>query len=218
MSHDNNGVEAGGLAGLTRRFLGAWGSMSLLSSSINMSRHDPITLRPIREDDLDAVLRVQAACYPPVMQEAADVVRARIRAAGATSFVADSGGAVRAYVFAYRSSKGAVTPLDAPFEVQEAGDTLYIHDLSVAPDAAGQGLARQLVERLLALAGAQGLGHCALVSVQDSQRFWERLGFREAACGDAAARQALASYPPVALYMCRGVGRGTPHPGSSSLL
>ena len=202
MSHDNNGVEAGGLAGLTRRFLGAWGSMSLLSSSINMSRHDPITLRPIREDDLDAVLRVQAACYPPVMQEAADVVRARIRA----------------YVFAYRSGKGAVTPLDAPFEVQEAGDTLYIHDLSVAPDAAGQGLARQLVERLLALAGAQGLGHCALVSVQDSQRFWERLGFREAACGDAAARQALASYPPVALYMCRGVGRGTPHPGSSSLL
>lgn len=218
MPYGNNGAEAGGPAGLTRRFLRAWGSMSLLFSSINMSRHDPITLRTIREDDLDAVLRVQAACYPPVMQEAADVVRARIRAAGATSFIAESSGAVRAYVFAYRSGRGAVTPLDALFEVQEAGDTLYIHDLSVAPDAAGQGLARQLVERLLALARAQGLGHCALVSVQDSQRFWERLGFREAACGDAAARLALASYPPVALYMCRAAGRGTPHRDGSSLL
>ena len=183
-----------------------------------MSRHDPITLRSIREDDLDAVLRVQAACYPPVMQEAADVVRARIHAAGATSFVAESGGAVHAYVFAYRSSKGAVTPLDALFEVQEAGDTLYIHDLSVAPAAAGQGLARTLVERLLALAREQGLDHCALVSVQDSQRFWERLGFRETACGDAAARLALASYPPVALYMCRAAARGAAHPESASLL
>ncbi|MFC3457997.1 GNAT family N-acetyltransferase [Massilia haematophila] len=171
-----------------------------------MSRHDPITLRSIREDDLDAVLRVQAACYPPVMQEAADVVRSRIRAAGATSFVAESGGVVCAYVFAYRSSKGAVTPLDAPFAVQEAGDTLYIHDLSVAPAAAGQGLARRLAERLQALAREQRMAHCALVSVQDSQRFWERLGFRAAACGDDAARLALASYPPVALYMCRSDG------------
>ncbi len=171
-----------------------------------MSRHDPILLRSIREDDLEAVLAVQAACYPPVMQEAAEVVRSRIRAAGATSFVAESGGAVCAYVFAYRSGKGVVTPLDARFEVQEAGDTLYIHDLSVSPAAAGQGLARKLVERLLALARGQGLDHCALVSVQDSQRFWERLGFREAACGDTAAQLALASYPPVAVYMVCATG------------
>jgi GNAT superfamily N-acetyltransferase len=31
------------------------------------------TLRAMREDDLDAVLAVQAACYPPAMQEAAAV-------------------------------------------------------------------------------------------------------------------------------------------------
>lgn len=171
-----------------------------------MSRHDSILLRSIREDDLDAVLAVQAACYPPVMQEAGEVVRSRIRAAFGSSFVAECAGQVLAYVFAYRSTRGAVTPLDAPFEVAGAGDTLYIHDLSVSPAAAGRGLARRLVERLLALAHEQGLGHCALVSVQDSQRFWERLGFREAACGDDAARLALASYPPVAVYMAWAAG------------
>lgn len=171
-----------------------------------MSRHDPILLRSIREDDLDAVLAVQAACYPPAMQEAGEVVRSRIRAAGATSFVAECGGTVCGYVFAYRSSQGAVTPLDAHFEVREEGDTLYIHDLSVSPAAAGQGLARRLVERLQALAREQGLACCALVSVQDSQRFWERLGFRETACADEPARLALASYPPVAVYMRRALG------------
>lgn len=167
-----------------------------------MSRHSLATLRSIRDTDLDAVLHVQAACYPPAMQEAAPVVRARIRAAADTSFVAEVDGQVAAYVFAYRSSRGAVTPLDAPFEVLVDGDTLYIHDLSVAPAAAGQGLARRLVERLRALARERGLAQCALVSVQDSRAFWERLGFCEAACAGEAGRLALATYPPVALYMC----------------
>ncbi len=170
-----------------------------------MTRHPPsILLRPIRESDLDAVLGVQAACYPPAMQEAAQVVLSRLHAAGDTSFVAESEGRVCAYVFAYRSTRGAVTPLDAPFEVAADGDTLYIHDLSVAPDAAGRGLARLLVERLQALAHEHGLGNCALVSVQSSQVFWERLGFREADCGGAEARRALATYPPVARYMRSG--------------
>jgi len=181
-------------------------SMVFLFPSITMSLHDPINLRSIREDDLDAVLAVQAACYPPVMQEASEVVRSRIRAAGATSFVAECGGKVCAYVFAYRSSQGAVTPLDAHFAVLEEGDTLYIHDLSVSPAVAGRGLARQLVERLQRLAREEGLGYCALVSVQDSQRFWARLGFRETVCADEPARLALASYPPVALYMCCALG------------
>ena len=187
-----------------------------------MSRHDPIILRTIREADLDAILSVQAACYPPAMQEASAVVRSRIRAAGDTSFVAECAGQVCAYVFAYRSSRGAVTPLDACFDVAREGDTLYIHDLSVAPAAAGRGLARSLVERLQALARARGMAHCALVSVQDSRGFWERLGFRETACAGDAARLALASYPPPALYMCSAVcggdGRAAAHPERSSLL
>lgn len=167
-----------------------------------MSRDSLATLRPIRETDLDAVLRVQAACYPPRMRESPEVVRSRIHAAAGTSLIVETDGEVAGYVFAYRSTRGAVTPLDAPFEVAIDGDTLYIHDLSVAPAAAGQGLARRLVEWLRALAREQGLAQCALVSVQGSRAFWERLGFRVSACGGEADRLALASYPPVALYMC----------------
>jgi len=171
-----------------------------------MTTPAPILIRPIREDDLDAVLAVQAACYPPAMQEPRAIVLARMQAAGGTTLVAMRDGALCGYAFAYRSAAGAVTPLGAVFEVDEGGDTLYIHDLSVAPAAAGLGIARRLAERLQMLAAGMGLGRCALVSVQDSQPFWERLGFVERACGDEGARMALASYPAVAVYMCSDPG------------
>lgn len=167
-----------------------------------MTTRAPILIRAIREDDLDAVLRVQAACYPPAMQEPRDVVLSRLRATGDTTLVAVHGGVVCAYVFAYRSAAGAVTPLDAIFDIKNDGDTIYIHDLSVAPAAAGLGIARQLVDRLRLLAAGAGLRQCALVSVQDSRAFWERLGFAERLCVGDSAREALASYPSVAVYMC----------------
>jgi ribosomal protein S18 acetylase RimI-like enzyme len=165
-------------------------------------------LRPVCAADLDAVLRVQAACYPPAMQEARDVVRARIEAAGSTSIVAvhQDGAAsdcVIGYVFAYRSRLGVVTPLGAGFEVDPVGDTLYLHDLAVAPAAAGGGLARRLAARLLAQARESQSAWCALVSVQDSRGFWERLGYRAAGCDGDDARAALATYPVPALYMVR---------------
>jgi ribosomal protein S18 acetylase RimI-like enzyme len=193
-------------------------------------------VRAMREDDLAAVLAVQAACYPPAMQEAAAVLLARLRAAPATTLVACCGGAdagadaganagagahadaadtadtaaaahaaaaVCAYVFAYPSLPGRVTPLGAPFALPAAPDTLYLHDLAVAPQALGRGLARRLAAALLAPAAALGLRQAALVSVQDSRQFWEGLGYREAHGRPRCA--ALATYPADAVYMTRAL-------------
>jgi len=154
------------------------------------------------EGDLDAVLAVQAACYPPSMQEPADIVLARLRAARDSCLVACDGEGVCAYVFAYASRRGAVTPLDAAFQPAADADTLYIHDLAVAPRALGQGLARRLAGGLLEHGQSRGLTWSALVAVQDSRRFWEGLGFavHGLASGGQGAR-ALLSYPDGALYM-----------------
>jgi len=151
------------------------------------------------EADLDAVLAVQAACYPPAMQEAADVVRARLRASPGTVLVARDDDGVCAYLFAYPSRLGKVTPLGGAFAVSTEPDTLYLHDLAVAPRAAGQGVARRLVARLHEDAAGRGLRHAALVSVQDSLAFWESLGYVAAAGDDAA----LATYPGAAHYMTK---------------
>lgn len=161
------------------------------------------TLRPMAPADLDAVLAVQAACYPPPMQEAADVILARLRASPDTVLVAEDAGGVCAYLFAYPSVLGKVTPLDVAFAVPHAPDTLYLHDLAVAPRAAGGGLARRLVGHLLEAARRGGRRHSALVAVQDSAAFWA--GFGYAPHAGAVDDAALASYPPGAAYLSRSL-------------
>lgn len=151
--------------------------------------------------DLDAVMEVQAACYPPAMQEARAIVAARLQSSAATCAVASDAGGVCGYLFAYPSRLGAVTGLGAVFDPASDPDTLYLHDLSVAPRAHGAGLARALVGRLLDTGRAQGLHHAALVSVQDSARFWAGFGFQVSPAPDA--QTGLATYPGGAIYMTR---------------
>ncbi|MFC5546900.1 GNAT family N-acetyltransferase [Massilia aerilata] len=161
----------------------------------------------MREADLHAVLAVQAACYPPAMREAAGVVLARLRTAPGTVLVACDAEGVCAYLFAYHSRLGAVTPLGAGFDAAPDADTLYLHDLAVAPRALGQGLARRLVASLLEANAA--LPWAALVAVQDSRRFWEGQGFAVREAGEGGARR-LATYPGGAIYMARGADRPAP--------
>jgi ribosomal protein S18 acetylase RimI-like enzyme len=163
-----------------------------------------LKLRPIGAHDLAGVMRIQAECYPPSMQEPEDVVLSRIDAAGHTSLVAHAeNGAACAYVFAYPGRLGSVTELNRRFTLPFDADALYIHDLAVPETAAGQGLARKLVARLFTLASERRLAHAALVSVQNSQAFWERLGFAVTPARDANSLAALASYPGGACYMTR---------------
>jgi len=159
-----------------------------------------ITIRPMRRADLEAVLRVQAACYPPAMQEAPAILDARLAAAPATCLAACDAHGVCGYLFAYPSRLGRVTDLGAPFAVAPDADTLYLHDLAVDPRALGRGLARTLVGNMLERGRGLGLAHAALVSVQDSTRFWSGLGFAVQATNDPG----LLTYPPGAVYMARG--------------
>jgi predicted N-acetyltransferase YhbS len=163
----------------------------------------PMMLRPMTEQDLDGVLAVQAACYPPAMQEPAAVVLARLRAAPGTALVAGDPRGICAYVFAYPSKLGRITPLNAGFAPAADADTLYVHDLAVHPRAHGQGLGRRLAQTLLGAARGLGLAHGALVAVLDARPFWENLGFSETAPGQGA--QALSTYPGRAVYMCRRI-------------
>jgi ribosomal protein S18 acetylase RimI-like enzyme len=160
------------------------------------------------EQDLDAVLAVQAACYPPSMREAADVVLARLRAAPATTLVLPDAAGICAYVFGYPSRLGRITPLNAGFAPAPDPDTLYVHDLAVRPRAHGRGLGRRLARRLLGAGRAQGLRHGALVAVLDARPFWESLGFSTVPeiPGAGQGGEALASYPGEAVYMSRLLG------------
>ena len=151
--------------------------------------------------DLPALLDIQRACYPGGFLESAATFTQRLQSPGNLSCAAEKGGVVCAYLAAYRSRRGKVTPLDGGFDTVAQADTLYLHDLAVAPHATGQGLAQRLVAHLWARAADEGLVASALVSVQGSQPFWERLGYRVQTLDDPVQQQNLATYGADACYM-----------------
>lgn len=164
-----------------------------------------MTPRPLTLHDLPGLLAVQLACYGAGFVESAEVFARRIASPAQCSLVLDDGARVGAYLAAYDSCLGKVTPLHGDFEAVDAPDTLYLHDMAVLPDLAGRGLARALLEPLWRQAGARGLRRSALVSVQGSQGFWERQGYAVHTLADTLQRQRLAAYGEGAVYMVRAL-------------
>ncbi len=164
-----------------------------------------MTPRPLTVDDLPGLLDVQRACYGDEYVESAEVFTRRLASPAQCSLVLEDGGRVCAYLAAYDSVLGKVTPLHGDFEVVPQPDTLYLHDMAVLPQLAGRGLARALLDPLWRQAQARGLRQSALVSVQGSQGFWERHGYAAQPLHDAAQRQRLAAYGAGAVYMVRGL-------------
>lgn len=160
-------------------------------------------VRPLAVQDLPGLLAVQLACYGAGFVESREVFAARLASPANCSLVLERAGVVCAYLAAYRSLRGKVTPLHGGFEAVPQPDTLYLHDMAVLPGCAGQGLARALLQPMWKEAKARGLRHTALVSVQGSQAYWERQGYAVQALADAAQRERLASYGGGAVYMVR---------------
>lgn len=152
---------------------------------------------------LDAVMQIQLQRYPADMQEDRERIAARLQGSPAQCWVAEDRDGTCGYLFAYLSRRGRVTPLNGDFQPHAEPDCLYLHDLAVAPRAAGRRVAQQLVAHGLQHAALKALPCSALVSVQHSSGFWERLGYRCAATADAQQAEHLASYPGQAHYMER---------------
>ncbi|MFN3377275.1 MAG: GNAT family N-acetyltransferase [Burkholderiaceae bacterium] len=161
------------------------------------------TVRPLTATDLPGLLAVQHACYGEGYLEPAEVFARRIACPVQCSQVAVAQGVVVAYLAAYRSRRGKVTPLHGDFEATTHPDTLYLHDMAVHPEWAGRGLARALLAPVWKLAQHEGLAHSSLVSVQGSEAYWARQGFAVVALTDVQQQQRLAGYGPEAVYMER---------------
>jgi len=155
-------------------------------------------VRAMSDRDIPAVMRIQSECYPEPMCESEAVFRARLALAPATCWIwSGHRQGAGAYLFSYPSSNGAVTALDHPFKIPAAPDCLYLHDLAVAPGAAGRRAANALAAAAQEKARADGLRWSALVSVQQSQAFWETLGYAAVESLPSPARENLASYQVV---------------------
>ncbi|QDZ30688.1 GNAT family N-acetyltransferase [Noviherbaspirillum sp. UKPF54] len=158
--------------------------------------------------DVAAVLRIQSACYAPSMVEAEETIRQRLREFPGTAWVAQDEQGICGYLVAYPSRVGNITPLGATFGKTDAADTLYLHDLAVAPRAKGQGVAKALAGCALEQARLRGLRFSALVSVQDSRAFWRALGYETWDALPPQQQACLLTYEGQACYMVKRLRAG----------
>lgn len=159
-----------------------------------------IRITPMHTCDVEAVFAVQVACYQSDFHESMAVIATRLAQSPQTAWLAWMGDQVVGYLVAYKSVFGKVSPLGAGFEIAAQPTCLYLHDLAITPRAAGRGVAAQLIGHALQSARAQGLQGSALVSVQDSQAFWQKYGYQPCRV-DALQQQHLATYGVGVCYM-----------------
>lgn len=157
-------------------------------------------LRPMRPDDLPAVLTLQALAYRPEFHEPPEAFAGKLTHYPQSAWVVEDDAALLAYLFAQPARRGHPPPLKDAGRPVCAPDALHLHDLAVAPAARGRGIARQLLDTALAWGRAQGLAFATLVAVQDSAQRWRHMGFI-----DARPEKSLASYGPGAVYLVRAL-------------
>lgn len=162
-------------------------------------------LRAMQERDIPAVMSIQEESYAAEVLEDEAIIRSRLAACPQLAWVAEDALGVCAYLFAYHSRVGKVTPLDGEFLRHDEADCLYLHDLAVSRRASGRRIGPALVQHNLQQAGNAQIRYSALVSVQDSEAFWSRLGYRTHSELDQPQANNLASYPTPAVYMVRAL-------------
>jgi ribosomal protein S18 acetylase RimI-like enzyme len=164
----------------------------------------------MREADIPFALAIQSESYPPTHIESEAVFRLRLESAPHTAWVAEDRGNIMAYLVAYPSLYGKISPLGAVFSIPTQPDCLYLHDLALSPKTRGRGLAGKLVRHSWQTAGRFGLKVSALVSVQGSHAFWSGLGYRISALVDPAQQSHLETYAGSGWYMARSLQRIAP--------
>ena len=122
------------------------------------------SIRLMHDQDIPAILDIQTEAYASDLLESEAIIRARRASAPRHAWVAEDDQGVCAYLFAYHSRVGKVTPLDGEFRTPAQPDCLYLHDLAVARRAAGRRIGPALVREALGQARQQQLRFSALIA------------------------------------------------------
>jgi len=166
------------------------------------------TWRPMRADDLDAVMAVAAVVHAG-FYERREVFAERLSLYPQGCWIAQEPGVsatVLGYAFLHPARLGQPPALDSLLhEIDAQADCLYLHDVALLPAARGAGLGRSLLQRLQALMALDGFTHAALVAVHGSAPYWRSGGFEALSDVPPALREKLRSYDEHALYMTRRV-------------
>ena len=156
--------------------------------------------RPMQPADIDGVMQIQQAVYPPVLLEAPGFFQNRMQLAGQLCRVAAAGKAVLGYLISYPWHHGLPPKLDVPLSrLPAAAGCWFIHDCAVLPAAQGQGVAGRLLRDARVAAQQMGLHSASLVALADAVEYWQQQDF----LAQPIPAEALAGYGDGAQFMWR---------------
>jgi diaminopimelate decarboxylase/GNAT superfamily N-acetyltransferase len=158
-------------------------------------------IRHIHEGDWHGITALEAETYSAAgLSEGGDVLRSRARVSPQTCFVAQIDDEVAGYVIALPYPLLQFPDLSEPEQGARDADNLHLHDMVVAAQHRGRGVARRLLDEVMTMARALMYDSISLVAVGGSETFWAANGFRP-----HPGVTVPASYGPRALYMSRPV-------------
>lgn len=141
-----------------------------------------MNVQTIDATNWESILNIQAEAYQEIILEDLQVLKSKFTASPDTCFVALSEqGAILGYLLAHPWSGMEPPKLFEALPQLTSGEYLYLHDMAVSSQAAGQGVGRAMFEALVAAVQRTGMQTIRLVAVQGSETFWARMGFTEIA-------------------------------------
>jgi GNAT superfamily N-acetyltransferase len=147
-------------------------------------------VRPVKDGDWPAVVALESSVYDDGLSEDPDALASRGRASPATSFVLDTGTRLAGYLLALPYPEDRFPTLTRAETVVFRSTNLHLHDIVVARELRGRGLAGRLLRHLDDASIAAGFERISLVAVAGSAGFWRARGFL--------------AYPRVAVPACYG--------------
>lgn len=168
-----------------------------------------LTIREMTESDLPAMLTLQATCFPELPPESETSLKAKLLASPKTCFVATIQERLMGYLITHPWISDLPPLLNTPTcVIPNNADCLYIHDLSVHPEARGTGASKALLQCFFDCTRQYPYTLSALIAVQNSSGFWEKYGY-EIQTPTPTIQTKLNSYGEDAHYMMRTINNGT---------
>lgn len=137
-------------------------------------------IRQLTEGDIDAVLRLQAACYGPQLRELAPAFLSKMTLSPTTCYAVElENTALVAYGIAFPCDDAQPPDLNTSTAQHHMVNTLYIHDIAVDPSMRRSGLGTQILEHMVRDAARLHLPTITLTAVDGAVGHWLRQGFQE---------------------------------------
>lgn len=137
-------------------------------------------IRSLKKIDLPHLISVQQKTFTSDLCESLAVFQNRFDHFGQYFKVVLINDQIVGYIICFPYKLGEIPKNNAFFAPNlPTPDCFYIHDVTLIPEARGQGLAQLLIESAFTQAKELGLTKISLVSVGQSGNYWDKLGFVE---------------------------------------